>query len=161
MKKWYQIHILILLSGTTFAWYTVVMDFIRFYEYEGTLLKIHDCVVPNPVVTPCFYGAWAFVIALVLSILVLHKPDHRSRFQKYLIWLLGAGTLFAAGNFTFTVVRYMQSRAAQETFTGCSGVAASHPLATPCFIGFLFFTTAFVTGLYIMRKYKNDHQATF
>jgi hypothetical protein len=51
--------------GAVIAWSTVALAFIRFYRAEGTLLKVTNCRFPNPITTPCFYGAIAFVVALL------------------------------------------------------------------------------------------------
>jgi len=160
LRKWYLVQTIVILAGTVFAWYTVVTDFLRFYHYEGTLFKVRDCVVPNPVVTPCFYGALAFILALALSIQVLRKEENRTTIQRYLTWLLGAGTLFAAGNFTLTMVRYIQSNATGESFIACSGIPAATPLTTPCFFGLIFYAAAFMVALSIIRKRKLAADAT-
>ena len=46
-------------SGPVIARSTVLLAFIRFYRAQGTLLKITNCRFPNPISTPCFYGAIA------------------------------------------------------------------------------------------------------
>ena len=54
--------------GTVIAWSTVTLGFIRFYRAEGTLLKFTNCALPNPLTTLCFYGAIAFVLALLWAV---------------------------------------------------------------------------------------------
>jgi len=160
-KKLQLTQIFIILAGTVFAWYTVVTDFLRFYNYEGTLFKIRDCVVPNPLTTPCFYGALAFILALALSVgVLLGKRENRKKLQTYLTWLLGAGTIFAASNFTFTLVKYFQSKAAAENFIACSGVSAATPFTTPCFFGLIFYTAAFLLAIFgTYQSKKSQHKS--
>ena len=54
-----------LVVGTVIAWSTVTLGFIRFYRAEGTILKFTNCALPNPLTTPCLYGAIAFLLALI------------------------------------------------------------------------------------------------
>jgi hypothetical protein len=142
---------IVLLVGALFAWTTVYNDFARFYNFEGTLWKISDCVVPNPVTTPCFYGAFAFLIAFIWSLRLLRTTDdaRRRRSLKNLGWLLLASVLFALGNFTYVLVRFYSSEGDNR---GCSGVATSSPFLTPCFVGSVIFLVAFFTQLLLVRK---------
>ena len=66
MKDSYRnLLIFILTGGTIFSWTTVYQDFVRFFNLYGDLFRIYDCEIPNPVTTPCFYGAIAFAKSIV------------------------------------------------------------------------------------------------
>lgn len=162
MKKvrfWYWVQTIVLLGGTIFAWITVVRDFQRFYGYEGTIFKISNCVVPNPVTTPCFYGAFAFLIALIWSIKLLRQndPSRRLTSQRRLRWLIVASVLFAWGNFAYVAYKFY---APQADHKGCSGIAVSTPFITPCFFGSVIFLIALVVALIVIRKSRASGTST-
>jgi hypothetical protein len=125
--------IITLLSGVGFSWYTVVNDFLRFHRIYGTVFRIENCLVPNPVTTPCFYGAIAFLIGLILLIL---------RKFKYLRYLLIGGTIFAWINFIYEAVKfYTPSNTAK---VGCSGIVVTNIFNTPCFYGAFIYLFALI-----------------
>ena len=128
---------IILAGGTIFAWYTVFNDFSRFQRIYGTIFRIENCSIPNPVLTPCFYGAIAFVIALVLSVRKLEKP---------LYVLLIGGTIFAWSNFGYEVYKFYATIGIK---TSCSGVITENVFSTPCFYGALIYLLALITIKYI------------
>lgn len=153
-KKLHQWQLAILGVGTIFSFYTVVTDFMRFYDYEGTLLKVQDCVVPNPVTTPCFYGSFAFLAALVWSCRIYRGATERTAGQLIkLTWLLIASNLFAWGN--FSRVAYSFYSAGTGSTTGCSGVLTTNPFTTPCFIGSAIFMLALLTTLILNRSLRH------
>jgi len=43
MKKLFASQTILLLGGTVFAWYNVILNFMRFYHVEGTIFKIQNC----------------------------------------------------------------------------------------------------------------------
>lgn len=131
-------------GGTLFAWYSVATDALRFYRTEGTLLKFSDCVYPNPVTTPCFWGAVLFVVILVLAV-------RRAREQR-IVQLLVLGTVFAWGNFFWGVRSFYQAPSGEGT--SCSGVPVDSPLESSCFYGALFFTAALGAGVAYLRALK-------
>ncbi|MHB1118407.1 MAG: hypothetical protein ACYCZ7_02725 [Minisyncoccota bacterium] len=149
--KIYWVQAGVLLSGTVFAWTTVAVDLLRFYQVEGTLFKIVDCVYPNPVTTPCFYGAIAFMVALVWAGLLLKKEGEvRRKSEKYLSGLLIAGTIFAWISFARLAYNFYTALPGQGI--GCSGVPTANPFVTPCFFGAALFLVAFVVSLMILTK---------
>jgi hypothetical protein len=154
MKKLYSVQSIVLAAGTIFAWYTVYTDFLRFSEIEGTIFKINDCLVPNPVLTPCFYGAIAFLISFIWSITILKKKsEKRGEAQKKLQILLIAATIFAWSNFFYEVYRWF-SRVEGEQFVGCSGALAANPMYTACFYGSVIYLIALIISLVLVRKEK-------
>jgi hypothetical protein len=156
MKRTITAQTITLLSGTIFAFYTVVVDFMRFYSSEGTLLKISGCAIPNPVTTPCFYGAFGFLLALYLSYKILLTIDTGTMLKKQLklFYFLIAGTLFAWGNFLITVYTYFQSKATNVEYIGCSGLKQVNPLNTPCFVGASIFLIALFIAWGVLSKLK-------
>ena len=79
--------------GVCVSWYATITNFIAFYNIEGTIFKIKDCVLPNPIVTPCFWGAVAFIVTLYFSYKLLKK--HNPKHEKYLHKRLFLRLLFA------------------------------------------------------------------
>ena len=147
----YWVQVGALLVGTVFAWTTAVVDFLRFYQAEGTLFKINDCLYPNPVTTPCFYGAIAFAIALVWAISLLKKEgEMRRKSEKHLSWLLMAGTAFAWTSFGRLAYNFYTALPGQGI--GCSGVPTTSPFLTPCFFGATLFLIALIVSLVILAK---------
>ncbi|OHA83759.1 MAG: hypothetical protein A2481_00665 [Candidatus Yonathbacteria bacterium RIFOXYC2_FULL_47_9] len=151
IAKMYWIQTGALLVGTVFAWTTAVVDFLRFYEAEGTLFKINDCLYPNPVTTSCFYGAIAFAVALVWAIsLVKKEGEVRAKSEKYLVGFLVAGTIFAWTSFGRLVYNFYT--ALPGAGVGCSGVPAASPFVTPCFFGSMLFFIALVVSFITLAK---------
>jgi len=151
MTKIYWVQAGALLIGTVFAWTTAVVDFLRFYEAEGTLFKLADCAYPNPVTTPCFYGAIAFAVALVWSIRLLKKEGEvRRKSEKHLMYLLVAGTIFACTSFGSLAYNFYTALPGQGI--GCSGVPTVSPFTTPCFFGASLFLLGLIVSLVILRK---------
>jgi len=72
MKKIILAQFIILLAGTIFAWGNFIYELINWLNKRSC---ITGCVVGlvNPFLTPCFYGAIFFTIALILSALILKK----------------------------------------------------------------------------------------
>ena len=128
---------IILAGGSIFSWYTVFNDFSRFQRIYGTIFRIENCSVPNPVMTACFYGAIAFVIALIFSVKKMEKP---------LYLLLIGGTIFAWSNFGYEVYKFYIATGVK---TSCAGVITNNVFSTPCFYGASIYLLALVTILCI------------
>jgi hypothetical protein len=153
MKKLFTWQTILLLAGTLFAGYNVVKNFITFYGFEGTIFKIQDCVIPNPVTQACFYGAVGFLIALIWSISLLQKPTNTK--QHYLWWFLSAGTIFAWYNVTKEFILFYSTRSGPAL--GCSATPITNPFLTPCFTGAtIFLITAILAGLIYSRMSKSS-----
>lgn len=155
MKRLYWLQTIVLFAGVAFSGTTVFRDFSRFFNVEGTLFKIKDCAIPNPVTTPCFYGAIAFLIAFVWSVMILRRSaDQRNKQQQRLHWLLIASVLFAWSNFGLEVKRYLD--AGGQAHIGCSGALVTNPLTTPCFIGSAIFLLALIVSLILLSREKKQ-----
>ena len=153
--KLMKVQVAVLALGTAFSWITLAVDYRRFFASGGRVLEISGCVVANPVTTPCFYGALAFLAAFVWSIVILRSvPGSIARRQRGLGWLLTAGTIFAWGNLAYEVYRYVQPQPASSAFSCPAGEAATHPLMTPCFYGALLFLASLVVSRMIERAHR-------
>ena len=133
--------------GTVFSWVTLVLDYRRFFASGGQVFQFSGCAVSNPLATPCFYGALAFLIALAWALLILRaKPGTIGRSLSHLRLLLVAGTLFAWGNFGYVVYRYLTERPAMP-FSCPPGETVAYPLTAPCFYGALIFSAALMLSI--------------
>lgn len=141
----------VLFCGTVFAWYTTYTDFTRFFIYGGSWLQFSGTIYPHPATTPCFYGAFAFLAALVWSLLILRDSDavRRKTQQKYLVWFLVAGNLFAWANAISQIVRFYTAAPGEKV--GCSGVLITNPFATSCFYGSSLFLLSLVVAYIAFR----------
>ena len=140
--KPYYVLFIALLSGVGFSWFTVISDFIRFQKIYGTMFKVAGCSVPNPVTAPCFYGAIAFLISLVLLI---------QKKYSYLKYLLIGGTIFAWTNFIYEAIKfYLPSNTSK---VGCSGIIVESIFRTPCFYG----AVIYLICLLIFIKFQSGH----
>ena len=152
MKKLYTIQTLILLAGTIFAWLTVYSDFAYFYNLYGSISRISNCVIPNPVTTPCFYGAFAFLASLIWSWYILkYAGEKKADQQRKLNLLLIASTIFAWSNLSLQFYNFYFKT---EEKLSCSGVPTENIFTTACFIGSLIFLVVLIISLLI--NYKNN-----
>ncbi|MFC1722277.1 hypothetical protein ACFL0C_01365 [Patescibacteria group bacterium] len=153
-NKMFKLQTGILFIGTVFAWFTVYTDFTRFYNLYGSVTKITGCTIPNPVTTPCFYGAFAFLLGFIWSVNILKKITKNEDIaikQRNLRYLLIAGTTFAWGNFTYEIYKYYATTTAVKV--SCSGVATDNVFLTACFYGSVIFLAALVTSIVIKKKH--------
>lgn len=151
MKKLHTIQSVWLLMGTIFAWFTVYSDFTRFYDFYGNITRLSNCVIPNPVTTPCFYGAFAFLGAFIWS-LFINKASIPKKItnQKKLHFLLIGSTIFAFSNLALEIYDFYFSNTSSQM--SCSGVSAENIFITPCFIGSMFFLGSLMISRIIERK---------
>ena len=154
MNKLYRLQSLILFIGTIFAWTTVYNDFSRFYNFYGSLTRLQDCAIPNPVTTPCFYGAFAFLFGFIWSLFILkRKLKDRKGQQRKLNMLLIASTIFAWGNFIFEIIKFYSIKSGPKV--SCSGISTDNVLLTPCFYGSAIFLTALIISVIITSNLKS------
>jgi hypothetical protein len=156
MNKLYKLQSVVLFIGTAFAWVTVYSDFSRFYHLYGSLTKIQNCVIPNPVTTPCFYGAFVFLAGFIWSLLILKRNrEERSVQQRKLNLLLVAGTIFAWGNFAYETIKFYLVKSGPKL--SCSGVPTDNIIFTSCFYGSVIFLLSLVVSTIIRTSNKTDH----
>ena len=72
MKNLLWAEFFLLLAGTIFAWTNFTIELLNWLNKRACTT---GCAVglKSPFVTPCFYGAIAFLIAFILSILILKR----------------------------------------------------------------------------------------
>lgn len=72
MKKLIKIQFFVLFAGTIFAWGNF---FVEFNDWIHERVCTTGCAVGlvNPFLTPCFYGAIVFLIAFILSVLMVKE----------------------------------------------------------------------------------------
>ncbi len=147
-----QVQAAVLAIGTAFSWFTLVLDYRRFFAAGGKVLEVSACAAANPVLTPCFYGALAFLAAFTWAFAMLRAaPEVAVKQQPRLQWLLVAGTVFAWGNFAFLAYRYLLAAPA-PAFSCPPGAAPANPLLAPCFYGALFFSVALGISVAMLRR---------
>jgi hypothetical protein len=153
-RRLLRIQTLALAIGTVFSWTTLVFDYRRFFAAGGRAFEFSGCVVANPLATPCFYGAIAFLAALVWAAAILGSaPEIARPRQRGLYWLLAAGTTFAWGNFGYEVYRYLEPHPAPSAFScPAGGEVATHPLAAPCFYGAIIYLSALLISRALLRE---------
>lgn len=149
MKKILAIQLITALVGTVYAYYNVFWDFVLYKNNCGSLFPV-TTTFTHPFFTPCFYGAFAFLITLVISIFIFKTTS--LKLQKYLISLSAFGVAFAWGNMALEIKKYLQ--AGSVAYKGCSGAVVSNPLFTPCFGGSVIFVILLLVSLYTFRKLK-------
>jgi len=150
-RQWQRIESVVLAGGTLFAWSTVLADFRRFFQAGGTLGQFTGTTYPHPALTPCFYGAILFLVALTWALtLPADPPERRRRAVRQLTGMLVLGTVFAWGNFAYELYRYGQPH--EGPYLSCSGTVAAHPVYTPCFIGALIYLAALAVALVGARR---------
>jgi hypothetical protein len=133
-----------LAAGSAIAWSTVALAFIRFYRAEGTLLKLTNCRFPNPVTTPCFYGAIAFLVALFWAASLARGTTPRAHGYDGLWWLLLASTIFGWSNVAYEF--WSWNRSPTGFLVSCTTESISSPFQSPCLYGSTMFFGAWITA---------------
>ena len=143
---------LLLLSGTIFAWGNVLKEFKIYFAAGGQILQTAGCPVTNPIITPCFWGATAFLIAFVWSLNILRiKPTAQISNEIKLNWFLVASTIFGWGNVALEFYKYYASK--MQPIVSCTGIIKS-PIYAPCFTGSIIFLTSLIYALNLSKKLK-------
>lgn len=154
MKKLYRLQSVFLLIGTVFAWYTVYSDFSRFYGLYHSFTRVQNCAIPNPITTPCFYGAFAFLGAFIWSLYILKMSGKRKiTHQKRLVFLLTGSTIFAWSNLALEIYNFYMQKTGPKV--SCSGVTTDNIFTTACFIGSMIFLASFIISLLLIRRNAN------
>lgn len=135
---------LVLAGGTLFSWYNTALLFKAFYVYYPSVLTIGYTLVPNPLLTPCFYGAVAFAGALVWALVLALKPHEASSLwlKRFIVF----GVCFASAVLVYEALEYYHLISLSRSVSCSPGV---HPFKTPCFGGLLFFIGAYLTARYV------------
>lgn len=148
-KRANKLLVLLLISGTLFAWTNVLIEFRRFYELNNSYFKLRDCISTNPILTPCFWGSISFVFSTFWSmhILRLEKPENKLKHIKNLFLLLVGSVIFAWSVFLYEVYQFINSDTG--FIQTCSGTVDS-PLKSSCLYGAIIFTLS----LLVAYKFK-------
>jgi len=122
-----------LFAGVMVAWTAVFDAFANFYDVYGTIFRVRECAIINPVLTPCFYGANAFLVAFLVSLWLIYKPTRE--WLNHLEGFLWFGAVFAATVLTYELLQYY------HVFGGRSISCAPgvNPLFSACAIGGVLF----------------------
>ncbi len=74
MRKLIVTEFWILLVGALFAWTNFTIELVRWLNKQACLT---GCAAPgtNPFLTPCFYGACFFLVAFIISAIMLRKSS--------------------------------------------------------------------------------------
>ncbi|HET9764661.1 MAG TPA: hypothetical protein VFR50_14165 [Casimicrobiaceae bacterium] len=151
-RRLLQVQTAILAAGTVFSWTTLVLDYRRYFAADGQVFQLSGCAVSNPLVTPCFYGAIAFVAAFAWAVAILRgRAERAPARQRGLHWLLAAGTLFAWGNFAYEVYQYLQPQSPPSAFS-CPPLGAANPLTAPCFYGAIIYLSALLLSRRLLAR---------
>lgn len=79
MKKIIMAQFVVLLLGTIFAWGNFILELVAWLNQKPCLTgcSVGEGLV-NPFLTPCFYGALFFLVAFILSSVILKKVNNLS-----------------------------------------------------------------------------------
>ncbi len=150
---WVQAGLLAL--GTALSWAVLFFDYRRFFASGGHVLQFSGCAVTNPLATPCFYGALAFLAALLWALAILRSPARTiGAREQGLQLLIAAGTLFAWGNFAYLAYRFLRPAPTAAAFSCPPAEVPVNPLTAPCFYGALIFLAALVVSVLIRRAWR-------
>src|SRR5512135_364315 len=108
-----KFRLIFLLLGVIVAWSSTLASFIEFYRNEGTIFKIKNCVIANPVTTPCFWGSVAFLIALFLAYKYWRKEN--KKFERNFFYFMIFSIIFAWTSFTVELTGVKQTPGAIVT----------------------------------------------
>lgn len=144
-----KFRLIFLLLGVIVAWSSTLASFIEFYRNEGTIFKIKNCVIANPVTTPCFWGSVAFLIALFLAYKYWRKEN--KKFERNFFYFMIFSIIFAWTSFIVELTGVKQTPGAIVTVCRPTG----NPFLSPCFFGSILFTLSFASSWFIWKKTKS------
>ena len=142
-KKLLLTQAFILFSGTVYAWSALLKQFGNSAFFGGS--------GANPLLTACFYGSAAFLVALFWSVRAYQKPGdtNERRLRNFLLFCV----VFAASVVAYEAVEYYKLFGSSTTAFICTpGVP---PAETPCFVGMLFFIGAFIASVCAARRLRS------
>jgi hypothetical protein len=107
-------------------------------------------------ITPCFFGAIGFLVALIWSIYIYRQIADKQKIQQQrLTYLLIGGSIFAWTVNALEIFKFY-NRPEWTPTVGCSGQLVTNPFFTPCFIGACLFLTAMIFSLIVINKSKKN-----
>lgn len=141
------IRIVILGAGVVSAWVALTAQSFTFYVAYRTFWHESTSVATNPFLTPCLYGALAFLGAFFWASILHLFPNPRS--EMWLKRLLIFGIVFAGVVVAYDCADYFHLFSFGVPIV-CNPNA--NPLATACFRGLIFFIVAYVTSVWLKGK---------
>lgn len=152
MKNYLYLQSLMLLAGVLFAWGNVIKEFKIYFSWGGKIFEFGTCPVANPIATPCFWGATAFLIAFFWSLYILKlSVKAQVKNELRLKWFLVASTIFGWGNVAHEFYKYYSVKF--QPFVSCTGTV-TNPIYAPCFTGSIIFLASLILTLNINKKLK-------
>ena len=151
-RGWARSLIACLVVGAAIAWSTSILAMTRFYGSEGTLLRFTNIGVPNPMITPCFWGAVAFLVALGSAAFLYSRIGHANPVGGYrtLSWFLVACVLFGWGNVGYEWWSLNQSETG--SIIGCTAGPMTSIFQSPCVYGSVMFLASLAATYVVVRK---------
>ena len=147
-RKLLIIQALVLFGGTVFAWSNFLPQISRFQSLYGTIFKFTGCTVPNPFLTACFLGSFAFLVALLWSFSIYQSPNPvRERHLRNFLLLC---VIFATSVIAYETAQYYKFIASAVSVSCNPGAS---PFTTPCFYGDIFFIVAFIISVFAVRRF--------
>ena len=133
----------LLTTGMLFAGYNVVTVTMRYLNADGvmTAFRASNGLI-NPLATPCFYGFLAFGLAWVWSTRLRARFIEAS--QSNLVWLLTGASIFAWGNYGYTLGKLYTGASCN---LGCTAGYFGIPQFTTCLVGAVIFTLALIVAV--------------
>jgi len=151
---------LTLLIGSFIGWREVISEINYFCEANnvglGGLTSFSGNLTTNPILTPCFWGSIAFVVALIWSIYIFWLSDKTKKLKnqaKLFILLIGS-VIFAWANTAYTFYKFYGNSTGTDHF-GCPADRIDDPWTTACFMGATAFLIAFWFALVYRRTSKS------
>jgi hypothetical protein len=150
-RVWALWLIVFLVAGGLIAWSTTILALTRFYASEGTLLRFDNIGIPNPMITPCFWGAVGFLVALAWAGSLYSRTRRANPVVGYrmLGWFLVACVLFG-----WSVVGYESWRLNQSatgSIIGCMAEPMTSIVQSPCLYGSSMYLAALVAAQLVAR----------
>lgn len=139
---------LVLLAGTVFAWSNFLPQIGRFESLYGTVFKFTGCTVPNPFLTACFFGSFAFLLALLWSFSIYQSP-HPARARRLRNFLFIC-VLLATSVIAYEAAQYYNLLASTVSVSCNPGAS---PFTTPCFYGDIFFLISLAVSIFTVREF--------
>ena len=147
--QWFQF--VVLVAGNIVAWSTVVLSYRAFFQAGYGILNFRGCTVANPLATPCFYGAVAFLIALAWAGMRISEPTAKS--FRHLSWLLVASAIFGWVNVIFEIYKI---NANAGKIVACGARTVTSIYQSSCLYGTIAFTLALILSFLIYKKLKSE-----
>ncbi|MHB8661035.1 MAG: hypothetical protein ACYC75_03865 [Minisyncoccota bacterium] len=149
-RKFLIVQSLVLLAGTVFAWSNFLPQISRFQSLYETLFKFTDCTVPNPLLTACFFGSFAFLIALLWSLSIYRSPNplRERRLRNFLLFCV----VFATSVIVYEAAQYYKLIASAVSISCNPGAS---PFTTPCFYGDIFFIISLSISILTIQQFES------